>query len=184
MLYSHPIQEQILNFNNMENAISVANFFIKKALATGEVVTPMKAVKLVYISHGWYLGLTDEPLINEQIEAWKYGPVVPSVYYAFRSYGSSTITQLAPVAEPDGQYHYRTVSDTSLVPFLNKVWDLYKELDGLQLSALTHQADTPWFKAWYKDGGKDILGKPIGNDSIAQHYKELAAANLAKAASA
>lgn len=163
----------------MENAIAVANFFVKKAMATGEVVTPMKVVKLVYIAHGWYLGLAGEPLINEQVEAWKYGPVVPSVYHSFRVYGSDNITKLSSVREASGEFTYRAVDNTALNPFLEKVWDVYKALDGLQLSALTHQEDTPWFWAWNKDGGKNVMGKPISNDAIELHYQELAKANLA-----
>ena len=43
--------------------------------------TPMHVLKLVYLCHGWCLGFTGEALINEPVEAWTYGPVVPTVYH-------------------------------------------------------------------------------------------------------
>ncbi len=42
----------------------------------------MKLHKLLYYAAGWHLGFTGEPLFDEDIEAWQYGPVVPSIYLA------------------------------------------------------------------------------------------------------
>lgn len=165
----------------MEDALAVANYFVKKSFDEGIPVTPMKLVKLVYISHGWYLGLSDEPLLSERVEAWKYGPVVPSVYNAFRRYGGGEITQAAAVTPFSGQPVYPMVTNPDTDTFLNKIWDVYKNLDGLALSAMTHQENTPWDKAWNHQGGKNEKSKVIANDDIQEHYKRLAAVNLAKA---
>jgi len=53
----------------------------------------MQLIKLVYIAHGWTLGLYNQPLIGKQVEAWTYGPVIPSVYHDFKHYGRDPITQ-------------------------------------------------------------------------------------------
>ena len=52
--------------------------------------TPMHIIKLVYLSHGWMLGLHDTPLLWEPVEAWQYGPVVPSVYHLYKGWGGRT----------------------------------------------------------------------------------------------
>src|SRR5882724_82988 len=70
----------------METSLSIANYFIKKARESGAEMTPMKLIKLVYISYGWYLAFANKPLINEKVQAWKYGPVVPSVYQEFKKF--------------------------------------------------------------------------------------------------
>jgi len=75
----------------MYNPLAVANYFIYKSIDEGVSITPMKVLKLVYIAHGWHLGIRKEPLITEQTEAWKYGPVVESVYIAFKKYGKNDI---------------------------------------------------------------------------------------------
>ena len=51
-------------------AVAIANAFIdigKQNNATD--LTPMKLQKLVYFAHGWNLGATGRPLINEEVEA-------------------------------------------------------------------------------------------------------------------
>ncbi|RYE90398.1 MAG: DUF4065 domain-containing protein [Cytophagaceae bacterium] len=80
--------------NGPYDAVAIANYFIQKSLDTGVEVTPMKLLKLVYISHGWSLALLNEPLINEAVEAWTYGPVIPSLYQELKEYGRERVTKL------------------------------------------------------------------------------------------
>jgi uncharacterized phage-associated protein len=141
-------------------AKSIANYFLEKGRQEGIEISPMKIQKLVYFSHGWYLAANNEPLINEQIEAWAYGPVVPSLYKAFRQYGRDTITSPATeVIFPTGQTGILNAafvpvpppSDTGVTSFLDVIWDLYKDFSAIQLSNFTHAADTPWSKTWRHD---------------------------------
>nr|WP_256351506.1 type II toxin-antitoxin system antitoxin SocA domain-containing protein [Pseudomonas gingeri] len=57
----------------------------------------MKQQKLVYYSHGWHAGYTDQPLINEAVETWQYGPVIPSLYHEFKRFGSGEIVKKGTV---------------------------------------------------------------------------------------
>lgn len=41
----------------------------------------MQVIKMAHIAHGYSLAIHNEPLVDEAVEAWKYGPVVPSLYY-------------------------------------------------------------------------------------------------------
>lgn len=153
----------------MENPIAVANFFIQKSFDTGKELTSMKLVKLVYIAHGWYLGLYGQPLLNEPTEAWKYGPVINSVYKEFKAFGNSQITRLGTIM--DGLRMVTPFVSEDKKDFLNKIWDVYKDYNGLQLSTLTHQMNTPWNDIWNKQGGKNVSSAIIPNDLIQQHYK-------------
>ncbi len=165
----------------MESPLAVANYFILKSLESGQPLTPMKLVKLVYIAHGWYLGLTGEPLISEGAQAWKYGPVIPTVYEQFKSYGGNSITQLAHTITPTGQISNYPISEAELTEFLDRVWDVYKGFTATELSALTHENNTPWYDIWHKEGGSEKFGAVIPNERIHQHYKQLADSNLQKA---
>lgn len=154
----------------MENAIAIANYFVKKSINTGIQLTPMKLVKLVYIAHGWYLGLTNgQPLIDEPIEAWKYGPVVKSVYDAFKKYGSQQVEGPARLHNGIGNGIIPNV-EGEIAEFLDVIWDMYKGYTGVELSALTHQDNTPWQDAWYKEGGRLKLNAKISNEIITKHY--------------
>lgn len=79
----------------MPSSKSLANFLIDLAQAEGQTLDPMKLQKLVYYAHGWYAGYTGERLINEEVEAWPYGPVIPSLYDEFKRYGSGKIASKA-----------------------------------------------------------------------------------------
>jgi uncharacterized phage-associated protein len=158
----------------MENPLAVANYFVKKSFDSGEELTPMKLVKLVYIAHGWYLGLTGDPLIDEPVQAWQYGPVVETVYEHFKKYGRNRIDEFAYVFQYDGlkaDYQVPMVQKDELKLFLDKVWDVYKGYNGVQLSTLTHKPNTPWDQVFNKLGGKDVKSTVIDNNLIRQHYK-------------
>ena len=75
------------------NPVHIANFFVRKGVESDNPTTILPLIKMVYISHGCNLAFYNEPLFKEPVEAWKYGPVVPSVYYAFRHNGSEKITK-------------------------------------------------------------------------------------------
>jgi uncharacterized phage-associated protein len=149
----------------MNSPLAIANYLIQKSFDKGIEITPMKLVKLVYISHGWYLGLKQEPLITERIQAWKYGPVVESVYHTFKKYGGNQIESLE--------------SDCGIIPFptddiksfLDKIYSVYGEFTAIQLSSLTHQRGTPWDIIWNSKGGAITSSTTIPNDLIKDHYK-------------
>lgn len=154
----------------MENPIAISNYFINKASSLGESLTPMKVLKLVYLAHGWFLGLNDgTSLIPEFAQAWKYGPVIQSVYDAFKQFKGNPIISLGI---DSNTLAYPLVSDKNIVPFLDKIWDVYGKYTGLELSAITHQPGSPWDQVWNKEGGKDNLGVIIPNDVIANYYRK------------
>lgn len=153
--------------------ISVANFFIGKAQEEGRKITPMQLLKLVYIAHGWHLGLYGTPLIGESAQAWKYGPVIPSVYHDFKHYGKGNIDRQKSIFV-DEKLIVPSVTDDRARDFLSSVWNAYKHLDGWQLSAITHEQGTPWSITWEECGGDHFAGHPIAESLIAEHYRGLA----------
>lgn len=147
----------------------VANYYIQKSFDTGVPLSIMKLLKLVYIAHGWHRGYFSENLINDSVEAWKYGPVIPDLYRKLKHFGRRTID--SPI---DG---YPPIQACQLpsqftIALLDRVWDQYSQKDGIQLSALTHQKGTPWEQVWNDRGGSEYMGAIVPNDLIDQHYKQ------------
>ncbi len=126
----------------MYSAFEVANYFIAKSLQTGKDLSPMKLQKLVYFAHGWYLAMYRKPLINETVEAWRFGPVIPSLYEAFKSYGNNNI--LLPYKDPLG--NVPRIEDIPTLEFLDTIWELYADFSAVQLSNSTHEKGTPWYQ--------------------------------------
>lgn len=145
----------------MADARIVANRFLELARQKGRQLTPMQLLKLVYIAHGWTLGLTGQPLIDQKVEAWQYGPVIRDLYNATRQYGGGKIT--APVVAFPAKL---TPAQESMI---DQVFELYGKMGGIALSNITHMPDTPWERT-YKPGQ---FGEIIDNDLIAEHYRRL-----------
>ena len=147
---------------------AVANFFLKRGQPT-----QMQLHKLIYYGHGWYLGHVGEPLLDEAVQAWQYGPVLPSIYDEFRMFGANPITRLAR------QYNAITGTLTFVPPvnesdgfaydLLERVWEVYGKFTAARLIELTHAADSPWTKA--RKRNPEGVRVVIRNDWIRSHFK-------------
>src|ERR1700733_10714172 len=85
------------------DARTVANYFLDLADRDSIAITPLKLQKLVYLAHGWSLAFRSKPLVRQNIEAWRYGPVIPDLYHAFKRFGGSRITQKVQTSEDSSQ---------------------------------------------------------------------------------
>lgn len=160
---------------------AIANYFLDLAESEKIPIEPLKLQKLVYFAHGWYLAFTGKPLLNEFVEAWQYGPVIPDLYHAFKHYGSQPITGRAFSVQFEGS-KIRTfvprvddVAANDTLDFtknlLNRVWNVYKSFTGIQLSSMTHQPGSPWSQTRTETQG--MKNADISNDRIRQYFLKL-----------
>lgn len=151
------------------NSKSIANFFLDLAATQGEQLDPMKLQKLVYYAHGWYAGYTGQPLIDSQIEAWTFGPVISALYYEFREFGADPITSRAREWSPEsGLVIVPPPRDEELRRFLTDVWKSYGGYTGIKLSAFTHARGGPWDTTRQNAGGARDVDIPF--PLIQQHF--------------
>lgn len=149
------------------SAIKVANEFLRLAQEGGPPhgLTPLQLIKLVYIAHGWSLVYLRGPLLNEPAQAWQYGPVIPSLYNAIRSYRASPVCR-----QIDGDSDPQPLSAEAR-QMIKAVYDAYGKYSGVQLSNMTHQPSTPWSDAWNSRGKNAV----IPDEDISRHYALLSA---------
>lgn len=139
----------------------VANFFIDTVKHSVDTMTNMKINKLMFFAQGWSLALLNRPLFNEAIQAWKFGPVVPSVYQAFKYCGKNNI-------EITDEDYLSNVFKSDEFELLINVFAEYSKYSTSRLVALTHMPNTPWSIA-YESGKNNI----IPNESIQAYFKTL-----------
>ena len=127
-----------------------------------EQMTTMKLQKLVYYSQAWSLVWDEEPLFEENIEAWANGPVVRDLFDYHR--GMYEISEM-PIGNPRllNQEQRETV---------NAVLEYYGDKSAQWLIELTHMED-PW-----KQARKGLPPLERGNriiplDTIANYYSSL-----------
>jgi uncharacterized phage-associated protein len=133
----------------------IANYFLSKAKKDGiKDMTPMKLIKLVYFSYAWYLAIFERKLFTERVEAWRYGPVVPSIYHEFKRFGNSPIQQYSidfELTKENDEMSYPAISkdDEDTLKVVGAIWETYKDRDGWDLSRITHEDNnTPWSLAY------------------------------------
>ncbi|GHV29604.1 hypothetical protein FACS1894167_09150 [Synergistales bacterium] len=114
------------------SAKEVANWILAEASAQRITVSPMQLQKILYYLQGYSLGMTSIKLFEDDIEAWTHGPVVPSVYSAYKKYGGKSILPPPNVVIPE--------------EFQNLVSSVVKEkgtMSAFSLSDATH-SDPPY----------------------------------------
>jgi uncharacterized phage-associated protein len=168
---------------------ALANYLLDLAEAEGIPVSPMKLQKLVYYCQGWHLAIVGKPLIDEQVEAWKFGPVVETLFHEFKRYGKEPIESKAiRFVKSDSEESFLGLE--SIVPSIDsectdtmeadnakrvakKVWDVYKVYSAERLSNMTHKTGTPWEVTVARFDGNPPKGTDIPADLISQHFEEL-----------
>lgn len=153
----------------MYSALSIANFFIKKGIADKVAISPMKLQKLIYFAHGWHLAFFDQSLIREDIQAWTYGPVIPTIYHIFKAFGNDTITE-------DTDEGTELLSSET-IDFLDFIWETYKKFSPIHLSNITHMKDSPWDIVRQNHHGHLGRGIPMNNDLIKRYFRQMSSDN-------
>jgi uncharacterized phage-associated protein len=163
------------------SAKAIANYFLDLAEEQGQSLSPMKLQKLVYFAHGWYMALTGKPLLDEQVQAWSYGPVIHSLYSAFADYGSNPITGRATTVDHVEGLKFKVRApridenqqeDNQLTKrLLRRVWDLYGGYSAVQLTNLTHAAGTPWDRVNKQYNGNLPKFTTIPEDWIREYFQ-------------
>ncbi len=164
----------------MYDVRAIGNWFLKRAEQDGEQLSAMKLQKLAYVAHGWYLALTDKPLVHDAVEAWQWGPVFRSLYREFQEFGSQNITRRATAFDGatlvDKEISIQDYDDPdpeSMNQFLESAWRVYGNYSAGELSNITHQSGTPWQQMFEGMGNQIKPYTVIPNEMIASHYKEL-----------
>ena len=140
----------------MYDAQSIANEFIRRANEQGRPLTHLQVQKLVYFAHARLLAFHRQPLVNQDFEAWEYGPVVPDLYHALKHNDADPIMCEILGATPDYSYRESDIFDWC--------FKKYGGMSGRKLSKLTHAPNSPWTIAVDND---DVL---ISDNTIADYH--------------
>jgi uncharacterized phage-associated protein len=173
----------------INSAVAVANWLIDKNRTDPSDLTPLKLQKILYFAQGWHLAYFDYPLFEEPIEAWKYGPVVSSIYFALSSrIRNEVITE--PIKGPivhDGVYSEgipeMKFPDADSELFMQSVWKTFSKKKAWELVSMTHINGSPWKQVvnsrknkefdtdseWYGESHNAII--PI--DLMRSHFKAI-----------
>jgi len=148
----------------MPTAIQVADWIIRhQANDLGAPVDAMSLEKLVYYAQSFRLALTGAPLFEDEVRAWRHGPVIPSVYRAYEGSGAQPIV---PTDSEDAEL------DDSIEQHLQSIVGFFGRYTAIELSNATH-AEEPWIEArrgLHRRAPSNVL---IPQDRLRTYYSAL-----------
>lgn len=81
----------------MHDVIDVAEYMVNYCeVELKKPITNLQLQKFLYYVQGVTLAMKNIPMFINEIEAWRYGPVVPDAYYWFNDNSSSKISGIQP----------------------------------------------------------------------------------------
>lgn len=126
-------------------------------------ITHLKVHKILYLLDIAKLTIKDERLIDEDFEAWLYGPVLPSLYSDLKIFGANIIKDIwiniDSLKKGDENY--------------DLIYNLAKKLTNYssrELVNLTHQENSAWKKI-YADNKKSNV--TITKELMREEYRSL-----------
>ncbi len=132
----------------MYSAMDIAKYILFRFTEMGRPITNLKLQKLLFFIQRESLRINDEPMFNELIEAWQFGPVVPAVYYKFAAAGASELFEFTdPLIE----------FDMCAKDIIENIILKYKDSNPWVMVDETHNENTSWDRAMRTGVYKPII---------------------------
>lgn len=151
----------------------MANLLLDLAELLDVRVTNLALQKLLYFSHAHFLIRTGRPLVTGYFEAWKYGPVHPGIYQAFKAAGKSQV-QMRAVARnvmTGVETAISPPSDPDVRKQLVEVLSSYGRLTPGRLVDISHAPKGPWAHVANKARTSVSLGLRISDSVTLECFK-------------
>lgn len=151
------------------SAIDVADYILTRFKCTHT-----RLEKLTYFCYADYLCLYKKKLFNDKIYAFKYGPVIESIYNTYKRYVYDETEQYIKPIEKIYDFPIKSrimISEDGCkkLESIDKTLDKYKHYSTAQLVGLTHQDKTPWA---FNDKGKTPYKEIKDIDILKFHFNE------------
>lgn len=150
----------------MHEPTAAAKTMLVEADRLGLQLTNLKIQKLLYLAHGLMLARHQTPLLNEPFRAWKYGPVVESLYHRLKVFGPDAVSASDPFIDPWPAISADAHQSKQAIVDVLKQFGLKS---GGQLVSLSHAPGGPWAQVYQAD----TSSSEIGNDLIEPYFRQL-----------
>lgn len=136
------------------------NFANKQFVDEGvpEGITNLKLQKILYFAQSASLALYERPLFEEEIEAWKFGPVVPTIYQEYKKFGNAPL-KLDECKDDE--------IDADTTTLLENIWTIFGKFSAAELVNITHN-HSPWKDAFYSNKANIVIDKAI----LSHYYRK------------
>jgi uncharacterized phage-associated protein len=135
--------ENGMKTNNTLNTIDLAKYIV----ALKGPLSHLKLQKLAYYVEAWHMVMMDDPLIEDDFQAWIHGPVCPSIWHYFKE---QSILHSDLDFRASEKRSIKKEIENKLSPeqveLISDVLEEYGKRSAYYLECLTHEED-PWRNA-------------------------------------
>lgn len=119
------------------SALDAAKYVITKCTNDREAILNLQLQKILYYMQKAYINKFRSLLFRDKIEAWKYGPSIPSVYFKYAT------RVCEPIYEEYAGIEEQLDFSLAEILVLDKVIEEKRKLNAWELVEMTHKE-----KAW------------------------------------
>ena len=133
----------------------------------------LKLQKLLYYAQAYHLAYFENPLTEDDFEAWVHGPVSRKVFDLLKD-KSLLYVDLKYVPEEGTQSpagYLQSSLTKEQIDWVNYVLGEFSSLSGPELEALTH-SEAPWIDARKGFGPADRCNNFIPKPAMAEFYRQ------------
>lgn len=145
----------------MYSALDVADYIVERCANLGRPVSNLQLQKILYYVQLNFLRTFDRCVFEDDILAWRHGPVVKEVYYKYNVFGRHAIVP--------------RITQTTRGMFLEKdrdlidrVTDACVQLDPWELVERSHKVGGPWHQSFNGDFDK-VIPKEVMREYAREH---------------
>lgn len=150
----------------------IANYMLDVAAQRGIAMTNLKLQKLLFFAHALSLAERKMKLVSGNFEAWKYGPVHPTVYQAFKAAGPDEIDFRADSLNPVTRERrpLDELADSATRDICKRVILQFGHLSAGRLVDVTHAVGGPWHHVVSASKSGANIGLRIPDEVIVERY--------------
>jgi len=139
----------------MKTAMQIAHYIVEKCSKENKAISNLQLQKILYYIQKTALQSdTGKPIFNDDFVAWKFGPVIEEVYYAYCVFGAMPIRRT-----------YNEPIEGSIKTLIDPIISRKRELDPWDMVAETHKEGGAWYITFNSGLGN---GKVIDKNLIRQ----------------
>jgi uncharacterized phage-associated protein len=142
----------------------------------GDTISHKKLQKLLYYVEAWHLVNFDNPILNEDFQAWVHGPVVPELYHKLKEFGFNDLKvvndEFETVDEEINSIIAKNKISDETIEFVYSVLDRYGSLTSFELELLSH-SEAPWLEARQDYPPHEPCTNIISKDTMKAFYSKI-----------
>ena len=138
------------------SAINISKYIVTKYTKKEKPITNLQLQKILYFIQKEFLN--QNMSFKEDIQAWRFGPVVADVYHLFSNYGAMSIIENYSSED--------THIESKYIEIIDRITKVKSEMSPWALVAETHKENSAWHKTYAGGSGNKnvILPKLIKDD--------------------